>query len=106
MWRLFGPYLIFNSPSFSASGGDEAVSHDCGVSSVSSLMLVKFNICSYLLLAEAAHPHSLINVFAVFLKKHWPQQTHNVATASLQRCCNVVTLQRRCNDVVCLLRRL
>ena len=31
------------------------------------------------------------------------QQTHNVATTSLQRSCNVVTLQRRCNDVVCLL---
>ena len=28
---------------------------------------------------------------------------NNVATTSLQRCCNVVTLQRRCNDVVCLL---
>ena len=60
------------------------MSRNCGVSSVSSLMLVKFNVCSYLLLAEAAHPHSLINVFAVFLK----------------------TLQRRCNDVVCLLGRL
>ena len=28
------------------------------------------------------------------------QQTYNVATTSLQRCCNVVTLQRRCKDVV------
>ena len=32
------------------------------------------------------------------------QQTHNVATKSLQRRCNVTTLQRRCNDVVETLR--
>ena len=31
------------------------------------------------------------------------QQTHDVATTSLQRRCNVVTLQRRCYDVVYLL---
>ena len=31
------------------------------------------------------------------------QQTYNVASTSLQCRCNVVTLQRRCNDVVCLL---
>ena len=31
------------------------------------------------------------------------QQTHNVATTSLQCRCNVLTLQRRCNDVVALL---
>ena len=30
-------------------------------------------------------------------------QKHNVPTMSLQRRCNVVTLQRRCCDVVCLL---
>ena len=28
------------------------------------------------------------------------QQTHNVAGMSLQRRCNVTTLQRRCNDVL------
>ena len=31
------------------------------------------------------------------------RQTHNGQTTSLQRRCNVLTLQRRCCDIVCLL---
>ena len=37
-------------------------------------------------------------------KKTKKQQTHNVAGTSLERRCNVTTLQRLCNDVVATLR--
>ena len=47
--------------------------------------------------SDPAHTNS-IRVFAVWLGIA-AQQTHNVITMSLQRRCNVTTLQRRCNDV-------
>ena len=44
--------------------------------------------------------HQLIKGFASLGSNVYSQQTHNVAGTSLKRCCNVTTLQRRCNDVV------
>ena len=36
----------------------------------------------------------------IYSKEQGTQQTHNVAGTSLQRRCNVLTLRRRCNDIV------
>ena len=38
--------------------------------------------------------------YKVVIKAVYTQQSHNVTTTSLQRRCNVMTLQRRCYDVI------
>ena len=59
---------------------------------ISFTILVAFE----LLHVELTMPVSIL----LFFRPSYTHQTHNVAARSLQRRCNVVTLQQRCNGVV------
>ena len=53
----------------------------------------------YMLLGGQSKEFKYTIVRVCFFNLGVSQQTHNVATTSLQRLCNVVTLQRRYNNV-------
>ena len=52
-----------------------------------------------LMFVDTFHNNGFVSTLIRLSKWHITQQAHNVATTSLQRRCNVMTLQRRCNDV-------
>ena len=65
------------------------------------LCLIRWRLLRYLIKISIECLDLLVRLHRVNTKHLVStQQTHNVATTSLQRRCNVVTLQWRCKDVV------